>query len=131
LLNVFQQARFHQDARKKLADIRLQQEDIPAAYGQHLRLIEQYSDTPEVRLILAGIAIDIDNWDEARRHGQAAIALVPDDPKAQAISAALAYRDGTLNGDTAALDQAAVGARTLLDAGQEDAIARRVLLSTS
>ena len=86
-LNVFKHDGFHQDARKKLADIRLQQGDIPAAYSQYLRLIEQYPDTPEVRLTLAGIAIDINNWDEARRHGQAAIALVPDDPKAQPISA--------------------------------------------
>ena len=129
-LNVFQHDGFHQDARKQLADIRLQQGDIPAAYGQYLRLIEQYPDTPEVRLTLAGIAIDINNWDEARRHGQAAIALVPDDPKAQSISAALAYRDGTLNDDTAALEQAAIAARSLLDADPEDEIARRVVIDS-
>jgi tetratricopeptide (TPR) repeat protein len=129
-LNVFRHDGFHQDARKKLADIRLQQGDIPAAYGQYLRLIEQYPDTPEVRLTLAGIAIDINNWDEARRHGQAAIALVPDNPKAQSISTALAYRDGTLNDDTAALDQAAVAARSLLDANPEDEIARSVVIDS-
>jgi tetratricopeptide (TPR) repeat protein len=110
--------------------LRLQQGDVPAAYGQYLRLIEQYLDTPEVRLTLAGIAIDINNWDEARRHGQAAIALVPDDPKAQSISAALTYREGTLNDDAAALDQAAVAARSLLDANPEDEIARRVVIDS-
>jgi Flp pilus assembly protein TadD len=81
-------------------------------------------------LTLAGIAIDINNWDEARRHGQAAIALVPDDPKARTISAALTYHDGTLNDDAAALDQAAAAARSLLDANPEDEIARRVVIDS-
>ena len=129
-LNVFQHNGFHKDARKLLADIRLQQGDIPEAYSQYLRLIEQYPDTPEVRLTLAGIAIDIGNWDEARRHGSAAIALVPDDPKAQSIAAALAYRDASLNEDTAALDQAAEQARALLDANPDDEIARRVVVDS-
>ena len=102
-LNVFQHDGFHEDARRKLAEIRLEQGDIGAAYSQYLRLIEQYPDTPDVRILLARIAIDASNWDEARRHGQAAVALAPEDPQAQAIAVALAYRDASQINDTAAL----------------------------
>ena len=42
------------------------------AYGQYLRLIEQYPDTPEVRRTLAEMAIGRGDWDEAERHGRAA-----------------------------------------------------------
>lgn len=127
-LNVFQHDGFHEDARRKLAEIRLEQGDIGAAYSQYLRLIEQYPDTPDVRILLASIAIDISNWDEARRHGQAAIALAPDDAQAQAIAVALAYRDASQINDTAALAQAATRARTLLDANPDDEVARRVVI---
>lgn len=127
-LNVFQHDGFHKEARQRLAEIRFEQGDIADAYGQYLRLIEQYPDTPDVRMTLAGIAIDIGNWDEARRHGDAAVALVPDDPKAQSFAAALAYRDATLVDDTAALDQAALNARALLDADPGDEVARRVVI---
>jgi tetratricopeptide (TPR) repeat protein len=127
-LNVFQHDGFHQDARRKLAEVRLEQGDIGAAFSQYLRLVEQYPDTPDVRITLAKIAIDISNWDEARRHGQAAIALAPDDQDAQAIAAALAYRDATQNNDTAARAQAATRALELLDANPVDEVARRVVI---
>ena len=127
-LNVFQHDGFHQDARRQLAEIRLQQGDIAAGYGQYLRLVEQYPDTPDVRIKLARIAIDISNWDEAQRHGQAAIALTPDDPAVQSLATALAYRDATQTNNEAARNQAAARARDLLDANPEDKVARRVVI---
>ncbi len=127
-LNVFQHDGFHKDARRNLADIRLQQGKTSAAYGQYLRLIEQYPDTPEVRLILAEIALDTNNWDEARRHGNAAVALVPNDPQAVALATAFAYRDATGTGDTSALETAAVQAQTLLFANPGDEVSRRVVI---
>ncbi|MEL6681420.1 MAG: tetratricopeptide repeat protein [Pseudomonadota bacterium] len=127
-LNVFQHDGFHQDARRKLADIRLQQGNIPTAYSQYLRLIEQYPDTADVRLILARVAVDINNWDEVRRHGEAAIALVPDDPQAQALQAALAYRDATFANDLSTQTEAATSARRLLDADPANEVARRVVV---
>ncbi|KQI73367.1 hypothetical protein AN191_00200 [Loktanella sp. 5RATIMAR09] len=129
-LNVFQHDGFHEDARRKLAEIRLEQGDIGAAYSQYLRLIEQYPDTADVRIILARIAIDISNWGEARRHGQAAIALAPDDAAAQAVAVALAYRDATQINDTTALAQAATRAQALLDANPDDEVARRVVIDS-
>ncbi|MGJ8587619.1 MAG: tetratricopeptide repeat protein [Yoonia sp.] len=127
-LNVFQHDGFHEDARRKLAEVRLEQGNIGAAYSQYLRLVEQYPDTPDVRITLAKIAIDISNWDEAHRHGQAAIALAPDDPQAQSIAVALAYRDATQINDGATRAQAAARAQDLLDANPDDEVARRVVI---
>ncbi len=127
-MNVFQHDGFHKDARRKLADIRREQGNIGEAYGQYLRLIEQYPDTPEVRLILARIAVDINNWEEAQRHGSAAIALLPDDPSAQALDAVLTYRDANLADDAATMANAAARANTLLRADPDNEIARRVVI---
>ncbi|WP_083225664.1 tetratricopeptide repeat protein [Neptunicoccus sediminis] len=124
-LNVFQHNNLHKDARRKLADIRLEQGNLGAAYGQYLRLIEQYPDTPEVRLILARVALDTNNWDEARRHGEAAIALVPEDPEAQALAAAFQYRDAK---DAKARARAAGLASDLLTADASDEVSRRVVI---
>lgn len=127
-LNVFQHDGFHQDARRKLADLRMAQGEVGAAYGQYLRLIEQYPDTPDVRLILARTAIDINNWDEVRRHGDAAFRLLPDDPTAQALQTALAYRDATFANDTATQQNAAQRAHALLATDPGNEVARRVVI---
>ncbi|MDX8349217.1 tetratricopeptide repeat protein [Cognatiyoonia sp. IB215446] len=127
-LNVFQHDGFHQDARRQLADIRMAQGQVGAAYGQYLRLIEQYPDTPDVRLILARTAIDINNWDEVRRHGDAAFQLVPDNPIAQALQTALTYRDATFANDLAAQAAAATRAHDLLAADRMNEVARRVVI---
>nr|WP_325249956.1 tetratricopeptide repeat protein [Amylibacter sp.] len=124
-LNVFQHNNLHKDARRKLADIRLEQGNLGAAYGQYLRLIEQYPDTPEVRLILARVALDTNNWDEARRHGEAAIGLIPEDPEAQALAAAFEYRDAK---DAKARASAAGIALDLLAADASDEVSRRVVI---
>ena len=127
-LNVFQHDGFHQDARRKLADIRLQQGQVGEAYSQYLRLIEQYPDTPEVRIILASIAIDNNSWEEVRRHGTAAITLAPGNVQAQSISNALAYRDATQSEDAVLMAQGAQKARELLDADPEDEVSRRIVV---
>jgi tetratricopeptide (TPR) repeat protein len=127
-LNVFQHNGQHKEARQALADLRLEQGEVQAAYSQYLRLIEQYPDTPEVRLTLAEIALESSNWDEALRHGNAAIRLVPEDPRAKALSIAFDYREGTRDNDAEALDIAALQARLLLESNPEDDVSRRVVI---
>lgn len=97
LRNVFNHDGFHFDGRKLYADTLLEKGDVTSAYGQYLRLIEQYPNTPDVRMILARIAIDRNDWTEAERHGKAAIDLDPDDLEAKALSLTLAYRQATLD----------------------------------
>jgi tetratricopeptide (TPR) repeat protein len=63
LRNVFDLNGFHKEARKLYADTVLARGELTEAYGQYLRLIEQYPDTPEVRLTLAELAIGRGDWD--------------------------------------------------------------------
>lgn len=126
LRNVFKYDGFHKDARRLYADTVLEQGKVAEAYGQYLRLIEQYPDTLEVRLILARLAIRAGNWDEVARHGAAAADLAPEDPAAQAIAAALDYRKAVLSGDDAARAAAAARAEALLLADPGSEVARQI-----
>lgn len=118
--NVFNLNGFHKEARQTYADLLLARGEIPEAYGQYLRLIEQYPDTAEVRQQLAEIAIDRNDWDEAQRHGAAAITLAPDTPRSQAIDIVLRYRQATIDGDQVAADAIAAQARSLLESQRAD-----------
>lgn len=124
--NVFKYDGFHKQARQAYADMLLEEGRVNDAYSQYLRLIEQYPDTPEVRLTLAELALARGNWDEVERHGRAAIALVPQDRRAQAIEVALEYRQAVLDKDDTARERAAGAARALLADAPENMVARRV-----
>jgi tetratricopeptide (TPR) repeat protein len=97
LRNVFNHDGFHFEARKTYAEALMEKGDVNGAYSQYLRLIEQYPNTPDVRLTMAGIAIDRNDWDEAERHGKAAIDLDPENVDAKALAVTLAYRQATLD----------------------------------
>ena len=126
--NVFQYNGFHKAARKTYADTLVKEGKLQEAYSQYLRLIEQYPDTPEVRQILAEMAIDRGDWEEAERHGREAIKLAPDVPGVQAIKLALDYRAAVLAKDEAARSKIADAARALLVALPDNKIARRILI---
>jgi tetratricopeptide (TPR) repeat protein len=113
--NVFQHDGFHKEARLAYAGLLLKRGELREAYGQYLRLIEQYPDTLEARLILAETAISLGTWDEVERHGRAAAALAPDAPRVRAVLLALDYRAAVLARDSArrtalAEEAAALGA---------------------
>lgn len=126
--NVFKYNGFHKEARRAYADLLRTRGDVNDAYGQYLRLVEQYPDTPEVRRILAEIAIERGDWAEAERHGNAAIALTPEVPAVKALKVALAYRDATLAKDEAAKTTAMRAARALLAEVPDNMVARRVVI---
>lgn len=128
LRNVFQYNGFHKEARKTYADILVSQGKLQEAYSQYLRLIEQYPDTIEVRRILAELAIDNNSWDEAERHGNAALALAPDAADLQPIRLALAYRNAAVADDTAALATLATEAASLLEDMPDSLILRRIVI---
>ena len=105
--NVFKYNGFHKEARKTYADTVLKQGNVQEAYGQYLRLIEQYPDTADVRQILAELAITRGDWAEAERHGREALRLAPDAPGVRAVAVALDYRQAVLAHDDAARAKAA------------------------
>ncbi len=126
--NVFKYNGFHKDARKAYADAVLKQGNVQEAYGQYLRLIEQYPDTADVRQTLAELAITRGDWVEAERHGNEALRLAPDAPGVRAVALALGYRQAVLNRDEVARATAAKQARVLLTATPDSRIALRVLI---
>ena len=128
LRNVFDLNGFHKEARKLYADTVLAQGGVAEAYGQYLRLIEQYPDTPEVRLTLAELAIGRGDWEEAERHGREAIRLAPNLAGVKAVKVALDYRGAVIAKDDAAKQTAAEAARALFSSERETRLARRVVI---
>jgi len=128
LRNVFDNNGFHKEARQLYADTVLERGDVAEAYGQYLRLVEQYPDLLDVRLTLAEMAATNGDWDEVERHGQAAIGLAPDNPRVAAIAAAIAYRRASMDNDADAKAAAAAAAQNALDAEPDSRIARSVVI---
>ena len=126
--NVFKYNDQHKLARKAYADVQMRRGEVADAYAQYLRLIEQYPDTPDVRQVLAEIAIDQNQWDEAERHGRAAFALAPDVPGIQAVNAALDYRAAVLSDNSAAIPATIATARAVLKTTPDNLVARRILV---
>ena len=128
LRNVFRHDGTHQDARKLYADLMLAQGDVPEAARHYQLLAEQYPDMVEVRQILAELAIDLSDWDEARRHGQAAINLAPDESRSVAIGLALAYQQAVRDRDVFARVNLVAQAAALIETLPDNLTLRRILI---
>jgi cellulose synthase operon protein C len=128
LRNVFTHAPFHKEARKLYADTLVARGEVVEAYSQYLRLIEQYPDTADVRQILADLAIQNNDWEEAERHGREAIRLAPGVAAVEAIRVALDYRAAVVAKDDAARATLAAEAQALLATLPDSAISRRIVI---
>ena len=115
LRNVFDHDGFHKEARLLYAGLALELGRTQEAYGQYLRLIEQYPDTIEARVALTEMAIVSNSWDEVKRHGEAAVALAPDRPDVQAISISMQYRQAALAQDAVSRRDIAAAAASVLE----------------
>ena len=100
--NVFKLNGTHKEARLTYARMQHKLGAIPEAYGQYLRLVEQYPDNLEGRQALAEMALESGDWEEVERHGRAAAEIAPEDPRARSMLAVLNYRDATSDRDSAA-----------------------------
>ncbi len=129
LRRVFDYNGFHRDARALYARTMRERGDLGEAYGQYLRLVEQYPDDLEGRVALAEMAFDRGDWQELERHGGRAAELAPDSPDVAPLRVALDYRAAALDDDGAKLDAAAQSARAVLEQDPDDVIARRILIS--
>ena len=129
--NVFRFNGEHEDARRQLAEVLLAQGKTSAAYGQYLRLAEQYPELPDVRQSLARLAIAQQSWEDAERHGRKAIELAPDAAIARSIEVSLDYRLATIDDDTAQKNALVQQAQALLDADPQDIMSRRILIANA
>ncbi len=66
--NVFKLNELHREARRAYAEVERDRGNLRAAYGQYLRLVEQYPDDFEARKALLEMAIPEGNWPEIERH---------------------------------------------------------------
>ncbi len=128
LRNVFDLDGFHKEARLLYADTVLARGEVNDAYGQYLRLIEQYPDTPDVRLKLAELAITRGDWAEAERHGREAARLAPDMAGVSALLIALDYRKVVMDRDDQGRQRVAEAALAQLEADPDSQLARRIMI---
>ena len=129
LRNVFEFDGSHRDARFALANILLNEEDnTRAAYGQFLRLVEQYPDDLDTRVILAETAFETLNWEEFERHGTKAVELSPDTPRVQAIATGLAYRTAALAEDAPEMRAQGRAAEAQLSSLPDSVLLRTLIL---
>ena len=126
--NVFVHDPLHREARLTYARVVRERGDIGQAYSQYLRLVEQYPDDLEARIAMAEMAIDASEWDEVKRHADAASKVAPGDPALMMVTAMLDYRVATLAGDKAAADGPLALARGRLADDPGNLIARRIVV---
>lgn len=126
--NVFKLNGQHKEARLTFARLERERGNISLAYGQYLRLVEQYPDNLEGQRSLAEMALETGNWDDVRRHGAAAAALAPDDVAIQSINNTLAYTDAVRNGDSAGTDLTVLKAREILSTDPDLLTARQTVI---
>ncbi|MEO0369832.1 MAG: tetratricopeptide repeat protein [Pseudomonadota bacterium] len=100
--NVFNLNSAHRDARQTYARVSREQGDTREAYGQYLRLIEQYPDDLEGRVALAEMSFAGQDWEEFERHTTAAVELSAEDEKVQTLSVLRDYRAAAIAEDEGA-----------------------------
>ena len=130
LLSVFKYNGEHRDARATLARAMLSDGDLPSAFSQYLRLVEQYPNDLEGRLMLSEMGILMDNWEAVGPHARALGELAPDSPRTQIVQNALSYRESILDDDVEARREAAKKALELKPALSESVINRAVIIDS-
>jgi tetratricopeptide (TPR) repeat protein len=128
--NVFQFEENHLQARMAMGNIFLEQNNPGAAYGQFLRVVEQYPEDFEARRTLAELAFAAGNWDELMRHGAVAVQMMPEDPRVQAIDLGMKYREAALAEDDPARQALTSEAEALLESLPESAILNNLLIDS-
>lgn len=126
--NVFKLNNYHKEARLIYARMVHEQGDLGQAYGQYLRLVEQYPDNLEGLKALTEMALASGNWDEVERHGTAAANLAPEEASSRATLTALQYRKARQEGDIATQQEAFAAARDLLSEDPKLLAAQQVVL---
>lgn len=126
--NVFDLNGRHQGARLAYARAQLDRGNVSEAYGQYLRLVEQYPENLEGRRTLARLAVETRNWPEAERHLTKAKELAPADPLVQSIDASVQYFNALQNKDGTAQEAAVIKAQALVNDDEDLRIARNVVI---
>lgn len=128
LRNVFKLNGLHRDARATFARIKLDQGKKQDAYGQYLRLVDQYPNDLEGRRALGEMALTTFDWEAAERHIPVAYQLAPEDNLVKSMQAALNYRAALIAEDDVARADAVQIAELTLASNDENQIARKIII---
>ncbi len=128
LRNVFDLNGSHREARGLYAATLIELGRNPEAYGQYLRLVEQYPDDVPALLALSRIAMARQDWTELRRHGGTARELAPDDPEVRSIGVNIDYSTALEESDAPARREVVRQAEALSAERPDDLQLRRVLV---
>lgn len=131
LRNVFKFDGAHKEGRRTLARVLVEKDRVRDGYGQYLRLVEQYPDDLEGRIVLSRLAFEIRNWDELERHATEALTLAPNDDRVKIVGLALDYRNAFQDDDTQQRASVAEQAREFLITYPDDEILRLILIDDS
>lgn len=126
--NVFKLNGRHREARQTYAAVVLEQGKFREAYGQYLRLVEQYPDDGIGRRALAEMAFQASNWDEFARHGAEAVTLLPEDDRVKIIDLGLKFRQAALDEDNPQLTALTEDAAALIKDAPDSTILRTLLI---
>ncbi len=125
--NVFQLNGQHREARQVYARIQRERGNLREAYGQYLRLVEQYPDDLEGNMALAEMAMVNGNWDDAEIYARRAIEIDPANPLAVSLGLVADYRVAFLAKDEAAITDIVTKAGNLLAANPDLVTLRKFL----
>lgn len=125
-LNVFNHNGQHREARADFAAMQRERGELQESYSQYLRLVEQYPDHADGRIALAEMALEIQNWEEARRHGRTAQEVAPEDPRVVIITAYLTYLEALEEEDAPARRAAFDAAQGILAETPENLLLLRL-----
>lgn len=126
--NVFQLNGQHREARQTYARIMRERGDLREAYGQYLRLVEQYPDDLEGNLALAEMAMRNGGWDDATTYARRAAETDPANPEAKTLVMIVDYRSALTAKDDAKMAKIIDEARALLKATPGLPLLRKFLM---
>ena len=126
LRNVFDLDGQHREARRLYAATLAERGALTEAYGQYLRLAEQFPDDLDARLALGRIAVGRRQWDEVRRHGAVARELAPDDAEVRVFDLNIAYADALAADDAPARREAVRETLAAIEGRPDDLSLRRI-----
>lgn len=126
--NVFKLNGTHKEARLAYARVQEDRGNTQDAYGQYLRLVEQYPENLDGRRALARLAANLNNWEEVERHLAVAEELASDDSLVLSIRAGLDYRNALRDNEPETAELAVKVAENLLQNSSDLPVARRVVI---
>lgn len=128
--NVFELEENHFEARMAMGNMHIKRGNLGAAYGQFLRVVEQYPDAFEARRTLAELAFVDGSWDEFARHGSVAVDMQPEDVRVRVIDLGLQYREAILAEDLPARQALTAPAEAILPDLPDSQILNNLLLDS-